>query len=160
MQDFSSYHCQSLQWNGCGSVASSACFFWFCRCAPAWPKGSWLSSFTDFCLSPLRTAFWHTRRPKVIMVKYQLHLLDGSRNLASMVTEMQWEASGFGNRAHPPRPTPSHCQTDALEMEEHTQMGLCLCHSDLHDICSLALILPGISFLKMGCGAGGVRDKL
>lgn len=32
---------------------------------------------------------WHNRMPKAVTVKYQLHFLDGSRNVASTAAELQ-----------------------------------------------------------------------
>lgn len=82
----------------------------------------YLSSVAAFSLG----SSWHARMPEAIAVKYRLHLLGGSRNVAPRASELQREAPGFGSKAHPARPTPSHCLTDALKTEEHTQMGRCL----------------------------------
>lgn len=85
--------------SGCGTLAPSACSSPLADVfLPGLNLGDWLVVFQLF--SP------HTRMPKDIMVKYQPHLLDGSRCPALMVSELQWGPPGFGSRARPARPTP------------------------------------------------------
>ena len=86
--------------------------------------GQELGAVPVFQLSPrVCAACGHTRMPKALMVKYQLHLLASRRNPTLMVAELQWEAPGFGSGARPAWPTPSHCQKDALETGRRTQIG-------------------------------------
>lgn len=92
----------------------------------SWPR-NWGFGYLYFSfLSFLLFSSWHTRMPKAITVKYQPHLLDGSTTIAIVAAELQSDAPGFGSRAYPTQPTTSLRQTDALKMEECTQMGCCL----------------------------------
>lgn len=85
----------------------------------------WVGHLSSFFLFSLAFSL-HTRMPKANTVKYQLHLQHGSGNVALTAAELQCEAPGFGSRVYPAQPTPSHCQTDALKIEECVQMGCCL----------------------------------
>lgn len=51
-------------------------------------EAGYLSSVVQLSLFPLASS-WHTRMPKAITVQYQLHLLDGSRNVAAAAAELQ-----------------------------------------------------------------------
>ncbi|KAK9534688.1 hypothetical protein VZT92_007118 [Zoarces viviparus] len=75
----------------------------------------YLSSVAAFSPS---SSSWHTGMPKAVTVQYRLHLLGGLGSVALQSCGEKLRGLAAGGPS-----TPHHCQTDALEMEERTQMG-------------------------------------
>lgn len=68
----------------------AACLLQLGRCILTWPANSELTVCLVRLVSLLSlAASWHTRVPKAIAAKYQLSLLDGSRNVVMMDAVLQ-----------------------------------------------------------------------